>query len=165
MMTPEQESLYQYTLSHFSEIARKNRFPDNGAIDHDSSHCLICHPELVPEHPFAVYLEVITQSIKARRPRLDQELVEIINQDLELFGSSIRVTKETLLSGSPQSLQCWTNWARDAVATGLSLLSIHSPTSRDFDLDDEEISKEFGELIQDKIEEIMKHQRNNVSPA
>jgi len=77
-MTREQESLIQYTVSHFEDVARQNRFPENGSIAHDTERCLICHPERAPLPPFAVYLEVVAQSVKVRRPSLDQELVDAI---------------------------------------------------------------------------------------
>jgi hypothetical protein len=160
-MIREQESLLQYTVSHFEDIARQNRFPENGSIAHDTERCLICHPERVPLPPFAVYLEVIAQSVKVRRPSLDQELVDAINGDRQLMGISKELPLEDFLLETPEALDCWSDWLREAMNTGLSLLSIHSPASLEFDLDDPELAEAFSGLIQEKIQEIMDHQKSS----
>jgi hypothetical protein len=156
-MTPEEKTLFDGTVEHFKEIARQNRFAENGAIAHDRGRCAVCNPGLVPLDPFLIYLEIVTQSIKERRPKLDQELVEELNGDLELRGASYRVTLEGLLAGGEKARACWAQWTRDALATGLGLLSVHSPTSRDFDLDGDEGEK-WEEEIASRIREIMSHQ-------
>lgn len=156
-MTPEQKKLFDGTVEHFKEIARQNRFAENGAIEHDRSRCAVCDPELVPLDPFLVYLEIVTQSIRERRPRLDPGLVEELNGDLELRGASYRVTLEGLLAGGAEDRACWAEWVRDALATGLGLLSVHSPTSRDFDLDGDEGDR-WEEEIDARVREIMSHQ-------
>ncbi|GKT08461.1 hypothetical protein [Desulforhabdus sp. TSK] len=160
-MTQEQESLLQYTVSHFEDIARQNRFPENGSIAHDRERCLVCHPERATIPPFAVYLEVIAQSVKVRRPSLDQELVDAINGDRQLMGISKDLPLEDFLLETSEALDCWSDWLRDALNTGLSLLSIHSPSSLDFDLDDPELAEAFSDLIQEKIQEIMDHQKSS----
>ena len=153
----DQLSSLEYTIAHFKEIARQNRFAENSAIDHDVSRCVICHPDLVPRPPFLTYLDVITPSIKVRRPRLDRSLVEEINGDLAMLGEDFRVTLELLMDGDERSMQCWRDWVQTALATGLGLLSIHSPTSLDFDLDEE---REGGmeAAIEEKVREIMNDQ-------
>ena len=44
-MTPEASSAFTYTVEHFKEIARQNRFAENRSVAHDVGRCLICHPE------------------------------------------------------------------------------------------------------------------------
>ncbi len=153
----EQFACLEYTIEHFREIARRNRFAENGSIEHDTSRCVICRPDLLPQDAFLTYLDVITPSIKVRRPRLDPDLVEEINGDLALSGEDFRVTLESLKAGERRSLRCWEDWIHTALATGLGLLSIHSPTSLDFDLDAErEAGKEAA--VEEKVREIMKDQ-------
>jgi hypothetical protein len=157
-MNSHTSAFLHYTLRHFQEIARQNRFPENGTIDHDVDRCVICHPELVPSPPFVTYLEVVTQSIKVRRPVLDQALVDDINKDLELVGSPLRVTLEALQNGEEESVPIWKDWLRDAIATGLELLSVHSATCLEFTLDDGERAG-MADLIESKIEELMNAQQ------
>jgi len=159
-MTPEERSLLDETLAHFTEISRQNRFPENNAIPHDDERCAICHPEKTGMHPFAVYLEVLTPCICIRRPSLDQELVDAINEDLALLGEPADASLEAMDKGDPRALEQWRSWAREALATGLGLLSIHSSTSLDFDL--EEMEEEgFGDLVEEKARAIMDHQKSN----
>ncbi|MFP5213521.1 MAG: hypothetical protein ACLGPL_09095, partial [Acidobacteriota bacterium] len=127
-MTPEQEALLSATIAHFQEIARQNRFAENGSIPHDEGLCAICRPELVSEDPFCVYLDVITQCVKVRRPRLDEPLVDEMNKDLALMGEDFRVSLESIRAGDERSLKAWSEWIRDALSTGLGLLSVHSRT-------------------------------------
>lgn len=136
--TPTQQESLQYTISHFQEIARQNRFAENASIAHDAERCLICHPERFPQDPFRTYLDVVTQSIKIRRPALDEGLVEQINGDLAIAGEARRVSLEDLRGGVPEAVELWRQWIRDAMATGLALVSVHSATSLDFDLDEAE---------------------------
>lgn len=156
----EQRDLLSRTVSHFKEIARLNRFAENRSFEHDTHRCLICHPELVPLDPFLVYLEVVAESIKVRRPNLDPLLVAEINSDLDLLGIPERVTVESLLCGDAQGTIRWRDWLRDALATGLGLLSVHSDTSREFDLDEAEEAG-LGEWIQLKINDLMEFQKNS----
>lgn len=161
-MSHEEESILAGTVSHFREIARLNRFAENAAFAHDAERCAVCRPGLLPMDPFAVYLDVVTQSIKMRRPRLDQDLVDAINGDLALMGESFRTSLEAFESGEPDASACWRNWLRDALATGLGLLSIHSSSSLEFDLDEQE-EKGFNGLILAKIRELMEYQKNNAN--
>jgi len=160
-MTPKQEADLEYTIAHFAEIARQNRFAENSTIDHDTGRCVVCHPERLSLDPFATYLEVITPSIKVRRPKLDESLVNEINNDLKLMGSSERVSLDDLISAEDSAVHLWREWLRNAIETGLELLSIHSATSQEFDLDDADESG-FGELINRKIRELMDYQRGNL---
>jgi hypothetical protein len=156
-MTPDQRAKLSYTIAHFQEIARLNRFAENGAFDHDTDRCVVCRPDILPQSPFATYLEVVTQSIKIRRPRLDQDLVDEINKDLALMTISDTISIESLLAGEKNALRYWIGWIHDALSTGLGLLSIHSDTSREFDL--EEAGQE--ELVEAKVKELMEYQRAN----
>jgi hypothetical protein len=157
-MPPVQSSWLQYTIGHFKEIARQNRFAENSSIEHETDRCLICHPELFPVDPFVVYLRVVAEAVKVRRPCLDQSLVDEINNDLEFMGESTRISKESLLEGDPTALRFWSGWVREALATGLGLLSIHSATSLEFTLEEAE-GRGFGPMIAARVEEIMVFQR------
>jgi hypothetical protein len=159
-MTPEQASFLSYTLGHFKAIAEQNRFAENNILPHDPSRCVICHPELLPTDPFTTYLKVVTEAIKVRRPRLDQSLVSEINSDLALAGEAGHVSRASLLAGDRLALRCWSGWVREALATGLGLLSIHSASSRDFALEDAEDQGLSG-AVEAAAEEIMAFQKQN----
>jgi len=159
-MTPEQKASLAYTISHFQEVARQNRFPENNKVDHDTHRCVICHPELLPLDPFETYIDVVAQSVKVRRPRLDQGLVDEINKDLDLMGLSVRVSVDSLLAGEANDVQYWSDWIREALTTGLDLLSIHSATSSELSLEDAE-SRGLGGAVEDKTREIMNYQKAN----
>lgn len=159
-MSPDQLALLSYTIDHFKEIARVNRFPENGKIPHDTSRCLICHPELISVDPFEIYLQVVCEAVKVRRPRLDESLIDEINADQAFLGNSVRVSRESLLAGDPEALSCWAAWILDAISTGLALLSVHSDTSCEVTLEDGE-SRGLGDLIEGKVSEIMEFQKQN----
>jgi hypothetical protein len=161
-MTADQDAMLRYTVDHFQEIARQNRFAENASIGHDTGRCGVCRPELLPLDPFFIYIEVATQSVKVRRPRLDQALADEINKDLILMESPSRVSLESLRSGDPEAVRIWRSWLRDALSTGLGLLSIHSPTSREFDLEEAETCG-FENLIRDKVEELKAYQTENIT--
>lgn len=162
-MTVKPDDCLTYTLAHFREIARRNRFAENAAFPHDAARCVVCHPELLPMNPLAVYLEVVTESIKVRRPCLDQGLLGEINADLKLAGDSREVSMESLLAGEPTAVALWSGWVREALETGLGLLSVHSPTSREFSVDDPDQTHEEGRLVEAAVERIMAFQRQNSS--
>jgi hypothetical protein len=147
-----------YTISHFKEIARKNLFAENGKIAHDTGRCAVCNPGIAGLDPFSVYLEVIVESVLVRRPRLDEALVSEINGDRAMAGLKTDLTLRRLLEPGPDALGSWAAWVREALAAGLGLLSIHSPTSLDFDLD-EQGPMGHGPLIESKIRYIIDHQK------
>ncbi len=148
----------QYTVAHFKDIARKNLMAENGSISHDRDRCAICHAELAGPDPFPVYLEVIVGAVLVRRPRLDEALVADINSDREMVGLESDLTLARLLRGEKDAMDSWVLWVREALATGLGLLSVHSPTSLDFDLDEQEEAG-YGELIESKIRHIIEAQK------
>lgn len=157
-LTAAQLDLLSYTINHFQEIARQNRFAENSSVPHDVERCVICHPDRLPLDPFHTYLEVVTQSIKIRRPALDEGLVEQINGDLAMAGETRRLTLDALLAGAPEAVDQWKSWIHEAMATGLGLLSVHSDTSLDFDL--EEVQEQgHAALIEEKTGELMQFQR------
>jgi hypothetical protein len=156
--TAEQFDCLEYTVSHFQEVARQNRFAENSSIEHDAARCVICHPDLIPQDPFLTYLHVITPSVRVRRPRLDQDLVAEINGDLAMVGDDYRVSLASLEAGEEKALQCWAEWVRTALATGLGLLSIHSPTSLDYDLYEAE-ERGMGAVVEQRVNEIIEGQR------
>jgi hypothetical protein len=149
-----------YTIEHFKEIARQNRFAENRSIAHETNRCLICHPELCPTDPFVVYLKVVAESVKVRRPRLDQDLVEELNRDLELAGEPAWISREALMEGNPKAILCWSEWVREALATGLSLLSIHSNTSCEFSLEEAE-ARGLEAMVETTVKEIMAFQKQH----
>lgn len=71
-----------------------------------------------------------------------------------------RVTVESLLSGDAQGTILWRDWIRDALATGPGLLSVHSDTSREFDLDEAEEAG-LQEWVHWKISDLMEFQKNS----
>jgi hypothetical protein len=160
-VTPQEwRSSLSYTIEHFKEIARQNRFAENRSIAHETNRCLICHPELSPTDPFVVYLKVTAESVKVRRPRLDQDLVEELNRDLELMGEAAWISREGLIEGDPKAILCWSAWVREALATGLSLLSIHSNTSREFTLEEAEtLGRKH--IIEKRVKEIIAFQKQH----
>jgi hypothetical protein len=147
-----------YTVSHFKEIARQNLFAENNKITHDVGRCVVCNPEIAGPDPFSAYLEVIVESVLVRRPRLDEALVDEINGDRAMAGLKTNVTLRRLIEGDPDALDSWAAWVREALATGLGLLSIHSHTSLDFDLDEQEATGN-GPLIESKVQYIMDRQK------
>lgn len=155
--TSSQLESLQYTVTHFQEIARENRFAENSSVPHDVERCLICHPERFPQDPFNTYLDVVTQSIKVRRPALDEGLVEQINDDLAMAGESRRVTLDALRLGEPEAVDLWKMWIRDAMATGLGLVSVHSATSHYFDLEEADEAGQSA-VIEERIDELMRYQ-------
>ncbi len=159
-MNPEPRTVLSRTIEHFKEIARQNRFAENGNFEHDSHLCLICHPELFPVDPFVIYLRVAAEAVKVRRPFLDEGFIEEINNDLNFSGESGRISKESLLEGDPKSLRFWSGWVREALSTGLGLLSIHSITSVEFSLEEAE-ERGMGHVIDARVSEIMAFQREN----
>ena len=157
-MTREEAAIFEETVAHFEGIARANRFPENADIPHDVFRCAVCHPELIPLDPFAVYLEVAARSIVTRRPALDDTLVAVLNEDLALAGSAARVTREALLESDEDALGVWRTWIFEALQTALDLLSVHSATAHAFSLEEAE-ENGLGHLIEQKIREIMARQR------
>jgi hypothetical protein len=157
-MSSEGSDPIQYTIAHFKEIARQNRSAENATIAHDRERCVICRPELAGPDPFAVYLEVMVESILVRRPKLDADLVEQMNSDRQMLGLEGDITVARLMRADPDAVESWVEWTRDALATGLGLLSIHSPASLDFDLDEQEAAG-HAELIESKIRQIMERQK------
>jgi hypothetical protein len=160
-MNATQHSLLAYTVAHFQEVARQNRFPENNQVAHDTDRCVICHPELLPQDPFATYLEVVAQSVKIRRPAWDADLVAAINGDRELQGLPPDMTLESLQIKGSGALEVLREWLQDAVSTGLELLAIHSPTSREFSLD-EASTPGLRALVSSKIDDIIRYQQERL---
>ncbi len=152
-----QDKALRYTISHFKEIARRNLFAENAKIPHDNSNCAICNPGIIGEEAFPVYLEVIVSSILVRRPQLDETLVAEVNRDRAMAGLPADLTVKRFLTGDRIALDSWIAWVREALSTGLGLLSVHSSTSIDFDLE-EQVEAGNGALIQSKIKFIVDQQ-------
>ncbi len=159
MRGQDSDDSIQYTIEHFQEIARQNRFAENATLAHDRDRCAVCNAALAGPEPFVVYLEVTVASVLVRRPGLDEALVAQINSDMEMAGMAGDITIARLLSDEDQdALRSWAAWVREALATGLGLLSVHSPASLDFDLDEQE-ALGHGPLIASGIEYIMETQK------
>lgn len=155
---PKNEEALRYTIAHFREIARQNLSAENADIPHDRDRCAICNAEVTGPDPFPVYLEVVVEQILVRRPELDDALIAEFNSDREMAGLEKDVTASRLLRGDQDAMESWVGWVRDALATGLGLLSIHSAASLDFDLDEQEQAG-HGPLIESKIQHIIEVQR------
>ncbi len=156
-MTRNDETPREYTIAHFQEIARANRFAENAAIPHDTGRCLVCHPEKGGGDPFMIYAEIIARCIPVRRPRLDAALAAAIREDLQWTGEAVEVTLEGLKAREPSAMEAFRLWVRNALETGLELLSVHSPTSHAFSLDDAEGDARRLSFVEKKIQEIMDH--------
>jgi hypothetical protein len=163
-MMPEKSAFLSYTIEHFKEIARQNRFAENNKVEHQENRCLICHPETFPADPFIVYLRVVAEAVKVRRPCLDQGLIDEINSDLRLMGEPGQITMESLLEGNGRALRYWSGWVREALSTGLGLVSIHSNTSLEFALEEAE-DQGLGDIVEDTVKEIMAFQKQNTGCA
>lgn len=159
-MTPEEWASLMCTIEHFKEIARQNRFAENRSIAHEANRCLICHPECCLIDPLVVCLKVVAELVKVRRPRLDQGLVEAMNGDLELMGESPRLSMDALLEGNPGAFQCWSEWVREALATGLGLLSIDSSTSYEFALEEAQ-ARGLRPIIEARVKETVAFQKQH----
>lgn len=149
------ETPREFTIRHFQEIARANRFAENATIAHDNARCLVCHPEQEHMDPFMIYLEVIARCIPVRRPRVDAELVAAIGEDLQWNGEPVDVSLDDLRARRPSAMKAFRLWVRNALETGLELLSVHSPTSLAFSLDDAEGDARRLSFLEGKIREIM----------
>lgn len=156
-MTQHAQTLREDTIRHFQEIARANRFAENAAIPHDTARCLVCHPEKDGGDPFMIYVDIIARCIPVRRPRLDAALAAAIREDLQWSGQPVEVTLEELKARKPQAMESFRLWVRNALETGLELLSVHSPTSHAFSLDDAEGDPRRLSFVEAKIREIMDH--------
>lgn len=145
----------EMTIRHFQDIARTNRFAENASIPHDTDFCLVCRPDRCGEDPFKVYVDVIAKCIPVRRPRLDADLVEAIREDLQWAGQTVSLTVEDLLTRRSSALEAFRLWVRNALETGLELLSVHSPTSLAFSLDDVDGQPEREAFVEACIQHIM----------
>ncbi|WP_448382704.1 hypothetical protein [Desulfosoma sp.] len=154
-MKPENDPLLAFTIRHFQEIARANRFAENAAIPHDTDRCLVCHPEKGDGDPFQIYVEVIAQAIPVRRPRLDEDLAAAIREDMQWSGQAPQVSLKDLQARTPSAMEAFRLWVRNALETGLELLSVHSPTSMAFSLDDAEEDFRRQAFVEKKIQDIM----------
>lgn len=151
--------MLNYTFTHFQKIADENRFPENASIEHDSDKCLVCHPEKISGDPFKFCLDLVISCILRRRPKLDDSLIEAINEELEMLGEDIRISREALLNEQPEALRAWRIWAWESINTALEMLSMHSDRAPYFHLDDVDDSKKK-EYIGKKLDEFFKAQKN-----
>lgn len=151
-MPAEDKSLLEETIDHFRRIARENRFAENAAVPHDADRCLVCRPEKASLDPFMIYVEVVARSIPERRPALDEDLVAAVNEDLALYGEAKTITLDDLQQGKEEAMEAWRFWVRNALDTGLELLSVHSPTSLEFSLDDAQGHPTRERFVEEKIQ-------------
>ncbi len=149
------ETPREFTIRHFQEIARANRFAENATIPHDTARCLVCHPEQEDMDPFMIYVDVIARCIPVRRPQVDAELVAAIREDLQWSGEPVDISLDDLRAQKPSALKAFRLWVRNALETGLELLSVHSPSSLTFSLDDAEGHGRRLSFVEGKIREIM----------
>lgn len=147
----------EYTMGHFQKIAEENRFPENASIEHNKDMCLICHPENIPGDSFRFCLDLIVSCILKRRPRIDESLVEAINEEMAMLGEDYRVTLEDLMEEKPEAIRAWRMWAWSSINTGLEMLSMHSQNAPYFQLED--VDDEQDAYVRQKLEEFYKLQR------
>jgi hypothetical protein len=151
-MPQEDKPLLEETIDHFRRIARENRFAENAAVPHDADRCLVCRPEKASLDPFMIYVEVVARSIPERRPALDEDLVAAVNEDLALYGEAKTITLDDLQQGKEEAMEAWRFWVRNALDTGLELLSVHSPTSLEFSLDDAQGHPARERFVEEKVQ-------------
>jgi len=60
-----------------------------------------------------------------------------------------------LQARTPSAMEAFRLWVRNALETGLELLSVHSPTSMAFSLDDTEENFRRQAFVERKIQDIM----------
>ncbi|SFM93352.1 hypothetical protein [Thermodesulforhabdus norvegica] len=147
----------EYTFAHFERIAEENRFPENASIEHDSNMCLICHPENIPGDSFKFCLDLIVSCILKRRPRIDESLIEAVNEEMEMLGEDYRITLQELLNEEPEAVKAWQMWARSSINTGLEMLSMHSQNAPYYQLDDLDESR--SQYVRQKLEEFFRLQK------
>jgi hypothetical protein len=144
--------MLDYTKTHFIKLARENRFPENGKIPHDKDMCLICHPELIEGNPASFFLNLIVDCIAERRPKIDDDLIQAIKEELSMQGLDANINLEKLKQGDPEAFQAWRTWAWSAINTAFDMLSIHSSSTPYFQLEDnfseDEIDSSLKELFQ-----------------
>lgn len=163
MKKPDPQAL-EVTLRHFQKIAEENRFAENAAFPHNTECCLVCHPERAGGDPFQTYLDIVAHCIPIRRPRLDADLIAAIREDLLWAGQTVTVTLEDLQSRQALALQAFRLWVRNALETGLELLSVHSPTSLSFSLEDAQGIPEREAFVEACIDRVMDHILTGKSP-
>ncbi len=154
-MERKETTALEMTIRHFQRIAQENRFAENAAIAHDTDQCLVCHPNRCDDDPFKIYVDIIAHCIPVRRPRVDSDLVAAIAEDSEWSGEKISCTVQDLLERRPQALKAFRLWIRNALETGLELLSVHSSTSLSFSLDDAEGDPDREAFVENCMERVM----------
>lgn len=143
------------TIRHFQQIARDNRFAENASIAHDTDQCLVCHPDRCGGDPFTTYVDIIAHCLPVRRPRVDADLVASIAEDAQWAGFSAAFSLQDLQERHATAMEAFRLWVRNALETGLELLSVHSPTSLSFSLEDARGIPEREAFVEACIERVM----------
>lgn len=163
MEKPDPQAL-EATLRHFQKLAKENRFAENATFPHNTAWCLVCHPEQAGGDPFQLYVNIVAHCIPMRRPRLHADLIAAIREDLLWAGQNVPVTLEDLRSRKATALQAFRLWVRNALETGLELLSVHSSTSLSFSLEDAQGIPEREAFVEACIDGVMDHILTGKSP-
>ncbi|ROR03268.1 hypothetical protein [Desulfosoma caldarium] len=146
---------FEATICHFQRIAKENRFAENASIAHDTDQCLVCRPDRCAGDPFTVYVDIIARCLPVRRPRLDPDLVAAIAEDAQWAGLSTSFTVQDLKDRRATAMKAFRLWVRNALETGLELLSVHSPTSLSFSLEDARGIPQREAFVEGCIERVM----------
>lgn len=146
------DEMVRYTLDHFTKLARENRFPENGKIPHDTTRCLVCNYEQIEGKPESFLFDLVVECIAERRPKLDEDLVEAIKEELTMNGIDGEINLKDLIADSPEAFQAWRIWAWNAINTAFDMLSMHGKSTPYLQLEDnfseEEINEELRKLFE-----------------
>jgi len=154
-MSPTYGQRLDYTRNHFLKLARENRFPENGKIAHDKDMCLVCYPELIEGKVSSFFFDLILECIAERRPKIDEDLITAIKEELSMEGLDDDIDLEKLKQNDPEAFQKWRVWAWNAVNTAFEMLSLHSASTPYFQLEDtfpeDEIEAKLKQLFDRQI--------------
>lgn len=130
------DEMVRYTIGHFVKLARENRFPENGRIPHDTTKCLVCNHEQIQGDARSFLLDLVLECISERRPKLDDDLVEAIKEELAMQGVNSMIDWKDLVEGSPEAFEAWKIWAWNAINTAFDMLSMHGDSTPYLQLED-----------------------------
>jgi hypothetical protein len=158
-MSSKYNQMLDYTRNHFIKLARENRFPENGKISHDKDMCLVCHPELIEGNVPLFFFDLILDCIAERRPKIDEDLLTAIKEELTMQELDDDIDLEKLKQNDPEAFQKWRMWAWSAVNTAFEMLSLHSASTPYLQLEDTFSENE----IEAKLKQLFEKQRSNTA--
>jgi len=158
-MSPTYSQMLDYTRNHFIKLARENRFPENGKIYHDKNMCLACHPEFIEGNVPSFFFDLILDCIAERRPKIDEDLLTAIKEELTMQELDDDIDLEKLKQNDPEAFQKWRMWAWSAINTAFEMLSLHSASTPYLQLEDTFPENE----IEAKLRQLFEKQRSNTT--